>query len=548
MCAKISGEVFQNAVINGALNLKSNVKIVNDLNVFPIPDGDTGENMYMTIDGGVEYMKSERKTSISAKARALADGMLLSARGNSGVILSQLFNGLADGLSGKRDCTVKDFLCALKSGVKCAYGSVVKPVEGTILTVAREATENTPCQDDLVTFMSEFLDNMHQSLEHTPELLSTLKEAGVIDSGGAGLLYITEGMRNSFAGEGIVEDKDLDTKKQNVDFSAFTEDSVMTYGYCTEFLLRLQNSKVKIDEFDTSKAIKYLEKIGDSVVTYVTGSVLKVHVHTMTPGQVLDYFQKFGEYLTVKIENMTLQHNETEKSATTSKFDIKKTRPHKKFGVVTVCQGEGIKEVFSELGADIIIDGGQTKNPSIEAFISAFDEVNCDEIFVLPNNSNVIMAARQAAEMYKKAKVRVVETKNIGDAYSVLSMLDYTSDNGDEIYKNMKEEIGNSKTCMITKSVRTATIGGVTTNKGEYMGLTNDDLLVSSSSKTETLSQLLEVVGASDNSFIIVMYGVDVNEEEKEFVRLHVSERYPTIELYEVEGKQELYDFYIILE
>ena len=548
MCAKISGDVFQNAVINGALNLKSNVKIVNDLNVFPIPDGDTGENMYMTIDGGVEYMKSERKTSISAKSRALADGMLLSARGNSGVILSQLFNGLADGLSGKRDCTVKDFLSALKSGVKCAYGSVVKPVEGTILTVAREATENTPCQDDLVTFMSEFLDNMHQSLEHTPELLSTLKEAGVIDSGGAGLLYITEGMRNSFAGEGIVEDKDLDTKKQNVDFSAFTEDSVMTYGYCTEFLLRLQNSKVKIDEFDTSKAIKYLEKIGDSVVTYVTGSVLKVHVHTMTPGQVLDYFQKFGEYLTVKIENMTLQHNETEKSTTMSKFDIQKTRPHKKFGVVTVCQGEGIKEVFSELGADIIIDGGQTKNPSIEAFISAFDEVNCDEIFVLPNNSNVIMAARQAGEMYKKAKVRVVETKNIGDAYSVLSMLDYTSDNGDEIYNNMKGEIGNSKTCMITKSVRTATIGGVTTNKGEYMGLTNDDLLVSSSSKTETLSQLLEVVGASDNSFIIVMYGVDVNEQEKEFVRLHVSERYPTIELYEVEGKQELYDFYIILE
>ena len=545
---KISGELFQKSVINGALNLKAHVKIVNDLNVFPIPDGDTGENMYMTISGGVEYMKVEKKTSISAKSRALADGMLLSARGNSGVILSQLFNGLAEGLAGKRDSSVKDLMSAFKSGVKRAYGSVVKPVEGTILTVAREATENTPFSEDIIDFMSQFLDNMHQSLEHTPELLATLKEAGVIDSGGAGLLYITEGMRDSFAGQELEDEGDLNSANKTVDFSAFTEDSVMTYGYCTEFLLRLQKSKVDIDNFDTKKVIQFLETLGDSIVVYVTGSVLKVHVHTLTPGKVLDYCQKFGEYLTVKIENMTLQHNETEKSAPVSKFDIKKTRPHKKFGLVTVAQGEGIKEVFTELGADVIIDGGQTKNPSIEAFLEAFEEVNSDEIFVLPNNSNVIMAAKQASTMFKKSKVWVVETKNIGDAYSVLSMLDYTSDDGKTIVENMRSDIGDCMTCMVTKSVRTATLNGVTTQMGEYMGLTDDELLVSTPNKTDTVISLLNSASAKDKNFIILIYGRDVNEGEKAIVRNHVATTYPHVELYEVEGKQELYDFYIILE
>lgn len=545
---KISGELFQKSVINGALNLKAHVKIVNDLNVFPIPDGDTGENMYMTISGGVEYMRVEKKSSISAKSRALADGMLLSARGNSGVILSQLFNGLAEGLAGKRDCSVKDLMSAFKSGVKRAYGSVVKPVEGTILTVAREATENTPHNEDIIDFMSQFLDNMHQSLEHTPELLSTLKEAGVIDSGGAGLLYITEGMRDSFAGRDLEDDGDLNSDKKAIDFSAFTEDSVMTYGYCTEFLLRLQKTKVNIGAFDTKEVITFLETLGDSIVAYVTGSVLKVHVHTLTPGKVLDYCQRFGEFLTVKVENMTLQHNETEKSTPTSQFDIKKTRPHKKFGLVTVAQGEGIKEVFSELGADLIIDGGQTKNPSIETFLDAFDEVNCDEIFVLPNNSNVIMAAKQASSMYKKAKIWVIETKNIGDAYSVLSMLDYTSDDGNTIAENMRSDIGNCLTCMITKSVRTATLNGVTTTKGEYMGLTDDDLLVSSPDKIEAFKNLLEAVDAKRKNFIITIYGCSVTEEEKAIVRNYVAVNYPNVELYEVEGKQELYDFYIILE
>lgn len=542
---KITGEIFEQAVVNGCLNLKANIKTVNDLNVFPIPDGDTGENMYMTISGGVDYMKAERKTSISAKSRALADGMLLNARGNSGVILSQLFNGLAEGLSGKKECGVKELLSAFKSGVKRGYGSVVKPVEGTILTVAREATENIEHTEDLVVFMTEFLENMHRSLEHTPELLSTLKEAGVIDSGGAGLLYITEGMRDSLMGKHL-EDTEVKDDKKSVDYSLFTEDSEMTYGYCTEFLLRLQNAKTDISSFDVSIVIEFLETVGDSIVAYVTGTVLKIHVHTMTPGKVLEYCQKFGEFLTIKIENMTLQHNETEKPK--SEFVIKKTRPHKKFALVTVAQGEGIKNVFTELGADLVIEGGQTKNPSIEAFMMAFDEVNADEIFVLPNNSNVIMAAKQASQMYKKAKVWVIETKSIGDAYAVLSMLDYTPDDGAVIADNMKGEIGGNVTCMITKSVRTATIGGVTTNKGEYMGLTGDDLLISSTDKIESYIGLVEKAGIKDRSFAITIYGKDATESDKDNVREYFAKNHPLVELYEVEGGQELYDFYIILE
>ncbi|MBQ8426210.1 MAG: DAK2 domain-containing protein, partial [Clostridia bacterium] len=459
----IDGELFERIVVAGAYNLKAHIDTVNDLNVFPIPDGDTGDNMFMTIKCGLSGLKSVTENSVDLKAKALADGMLLNARGNSGVILSQLFAGLANGVVGLDTVDVHGFGEALKIGVKQAYASVVKPVEGTMLTVAREAAdygvEHSGTGVTLGAFFEGFVNEMKVSLDNTPNLLAVLKEAGVIDSGGAGLLYIGEGMKKAVEGTEIAITEDQGAGDDDLDFSKFTEDSEMVFGYCTEFLLQLQNSKVNAKEFEIQPIIDYLNTIGDSIVAFKTGTVVKVHVHTLTPYKALEYCQQFGEFLKIKIENMTLQHNET--SEKTEPIKPKKKKFNRtKFGLVTVATGNGLINTFTEFGADVVIDGGQGKNPSIERFIEAFDDANADNIFVLPNNSNIIMAAKQARDLYKGSNIFVIETKNFGQAYSILSMLDYSADDAETIAENMKSDMANVVTGMITGSIRDANIDG----------------------------------------------------------------------------------------
>ena len=299
------------------------------------------------------------------------------------------------------------FCQALKEGVKYAYKAVAKPVEGTILTVAREAAEAVNGKDyrTVEEFFGEYLSEMKKSLEHTPELLAVLKEAGVVDSGGAGLVYITEGFCKCLGGElATTVDGAKTSEQKSVDLSAFDENSVMEFGYCTEVLLRLQTAKTDIDAFSAQTLVDFLNTIGDSVVAVKTGSAVKLHVHTLTPWKVLEYCQRYGEYLTVKIENMTLQHNETQGADGEKKLQ----KPRKPYAVVTVASGEGLKKLFLDMGADAVVSGGQTNNPSAEDFLKAFDEVNADCIFVLPNNGNIVMAAKQAAGMYEGSKVRVV--------------------------------------------------------------------------------------------------------------------------------------------
>ncbi|MBO7525191.1 MAG: DAK2 domain-containing protein [Clostridia bacterium] len=421
----IDGKEFFSLIAAGVANLNKNLKTVNELNVFPIPDGDTGDNMYHTISGGFERIRSIEQNDVGKRARALADGMLLNARGNSGVILSQLFAGLADGLDGKTTATVSDLAAAFNEGVKTAYLSVIKPVEGTILTVARESfgrgAETLKEDSDLGQYFTEVLKEMKVSLENTPNLLAVLKEAGVIDSGGAGLYYIADGMKRALSGEEtITETAGRTEPDKNVDFSKFDEDTEMTFGYCTEFLLRLQNRKTDVKNFDEKVIIDYLSTIGDSIVCFKTGSIVKAHVHTFEPYKALEFCRSFGEFLTVKIENMTLQHNETiggELAVTTAKNE------RKPFGVVAVATGAGVIEMFKDFGADVVIDGGQGNNPSAETFIKAFDEVNADDIFVLPNNSNIILTAKQAGKMYDNSAVHVIEHfceeamgRGVGDA------------------------------------------------------------------------------------------------------------------------------------
>lgn len=552
---KLDGELFEKIVVNGANNLRANIKVVNDLNVFPIPDGDTGDNMYMTISGGLGGLKSVKENSVYLKAKALADGMLLNARGNSGVILSQLFAGMAKGFKDEKVASIKDFANALKEGVKQAYASVVQPVEGTMLTVAREAadyaSQNSSNENTIDEFFEVYVDEMQKSLDRTPDLLSVLKDAGVIDSGGAGLLYIIEGMKDAIEGRFADSEVAVSDAQQAVDFSKFNENSVMEFGYCTECLLQLQNSKTDVEVFDVKTIIDYLETIGESIVAFKTGTIIKLHVHTFTPYKVLQFCQQFGEFLTVKIENMSLQHSETETAKKEHSFENTKPkakRVHKKFALVTVATGKGLIETFTDFGADLVIDGGQGKNPSIETFLQAFDEVDADHIFVLPNNSNIIMAAKQAASMYEKSKIHLIETKNFGQAYSIISMLDYGADDADVIAESMKEEMQGVVTGMVTGCIRSAKIDGVETKKGGFIGFTDKSMQVCEDQRIDAFKGLCDKLFDEDKSFVIAVYGEGVSNKERSEVSKFMQEKYSNLEFYEIDGGQDVYDYIVIME
>lgn len=543
----IDGKLFEKLVIGGALNLKANIQEVNDLNVFPIPDGDTGDNMFMTINGGLSFLKNEENKSLSSKAEALANGMMLNARGNSGVILSQLFNGLAKGLKDVECASAHQFANALKTAAEQAYSAVVEPVEGTILTVAREAAEYVEAHKDenntINDVIEAYVNEMKKSLDHTPDLLYTLKEAGVIDSGGAGLLYIAKGFNEVLEGKEI-KDSDININNTNqIDLSKFNENSVMEYGYCTEFLLQLQNIKVDVENFDVKQITDYLETIGDSIVCYKTGSVVKIHVHTLTPYKALEFVHQFGEYLTVKIENMTLQHNDV-----VEKKKSKRNNIRKKYAVVTVATGKGLIDTFYEFGVDEVIDGGQGKNPSTKRFLEAFENVNADYIYVLPNNSNIIMTANEARDLYEDSKVFVINTKDFGQAYAALSMLDFGCDEPEEIADSLTASMQDVVTGMITKSIRDANIDNVNILEGDYIGFSNKTMYTSNKDKLATYYDLIEKLDIKNKMFLINVYGSDVSKEEKEEIKKQLQSEYPNIEFYEIDGGQEVYDFIIILE
>ena len=553
----LDGKDLIKFITAGAANLREHAQIVNDLNVFPIPDGDTGENMSLTIEGGIGAFDDINESSIGETSSKIASGMLMNARGNSGVILSQLFAGIADGLKDKKTASVTDLADALKMGVDRAYKAVVNPTEGTILTVARETSDFVSSkvlgETSMESLMSDTLKEMRDSLDRTPELLSVLKEAGVVDSGGAGLYYIVEGIFRTLRGEAVSgEIYTASPAQKKLDFSKFTEFDVMKYGYCTEFLLRLQTSKIELSSFKIDNLISFLNTVGDSIVAFQEGTIVKVHVHTMTPGMVLDYCQKYGEFLTIKIENMTLEHNE---STVTNNFmahgeivKAEKQAERKKYATIAVAGGEGIQKTFRELGADFVIDGGQSKNPSSEDFIKAFDAVNADTIFVLPNNSNIILAARQAAELYKKADVRVIDSKTIGDGYAALTMLSYDSEDSEEIVRNFMQAMEGVQTGEVSIAVRDAKISGIEIHKGDYIGFCGKNMLACDKQRLEAARKLAGELKAGQHEFMIVIYGKSVGDDERKKFHSTVKEGYPKLELYEIDGRQEIYDYLLILQ
>lgn len=540
----INGILLAKMIRKGAINLRTHVEEVNDLNVFPIPDGDTGDNMLMTCMGGVDRIDLD-SSSISEVARSISDGMLLGARGNSGVILSQIFDGIAKGLGNeeKANCTL--FKKVLKDGTESAYNAVMEPTEGTILTVMREATEYVSEREYTYpkNLLCDFIEQAKRTLEKTPDMLPVLKKAGVVDSGGAGLIHIVEGMVSVFSHEDD-EEEELPVMRsaapEELDYDLFTPDSVLEFGYCTEVLLRLQNAKTDIDSFSIDTIRDYLKQIGDSVVTFKNGSVVKVHVHTKTPDKVLAFCQQFGEFLKIKIENMSLQHN----NLISEKEEVEEKAPKKRYAVVAVACGEGIKNLFTERGADYIVDGGQSMNPSTQDFLDAFESVNAESVFVFPNNGNVVLAARMAAGMYKDSKVYVIESHNIGEGYAALSMYNPESDSAEEIARDLTDAMSGVTTLHVSKSIRDAE--GV--KSGDYIGFTGKDILFDDRDRMDTVVGSLGKIDPSSYDICLLIWGNDADGDEAEEISKAITARFPGKEVYTVEGKQDIYDYILILE
>lgn len=553
---KLNGIQFKELVINGAKNLRQNIDEVDSLNVFPVPDGDTGTNMSRTIEGGINAVIKSEEKNLGLLGKDLSKGMLMGARGNSGVILSQIFRGICRGFDGKEEVNAVELAEAYKVGIKQAYGAVVTPVEGTILTVFREATEAAAKVVNKDSTINEFYEaHLKQaaiSLKKTIDLLPVLKEAGVIDSGGAGYVYIVKGMVKFLDGEKIEQElsttESSDTSAAPIDFSAFGADDVLQFGYCTEFIMRLQNSKVDVEKFDVQTVIDDLNEediAGDSIVALKDGDVVKVHVHTKEPGLVLHKMRKYGEFLTTKIENMALQHNE---NLTEEEHSHKKLE-HKKYAIVAVAQGEGIKKQFEAFGVDVIVSGNQTMNPSTEDFIRAFKQVDADNIIVFPNNKNIVMAAKQAAQLYKGAKVSIAQSTSIPQCYSALTMLDFSSDDLTLIMGNFNEAIRNVNTVEITTAIRSTKVHGVIIRKNDHMGIIDGKIVFAGKMKNRIVYDTLrKIKDIKDKQVVTIIYGKDTTEDEKIKNMEMLKAKFPYLEFGAIDGGQAVYKYLIAVE
>lgn len=546
---------FSAMLRQGAVALGKEKHVINDLNVFPVPDGDTGDNMYMTMKAGVAAMEAGTATMVAGTAAMTASeasrGMLLGARGNSGVILSRIFAGLAKGLKDLETADTHQFAEAMHAAVEEAYKAVPMPVEGTMITVMREGVEGADESSDLNHYFSTLVEAMKVSLDHTPELLPVLKDAGVVDSGGAGVLYVFQGMYDALCGN-ITEEELMPTATQmpSVNLDKFDENSTLEFGYCTEFLLRLMRAKVDLEHFDEQVIFDYLNRVGESVVAFREGSIVKVHVHTYHPGEILNEMQKYGEFLTIKVENMSLQHHQLKvkseelKVENSSPFTLHS--PLKKYGIVTVASGKGLIDAFKESGADVVIEGGQTMNPSTQDFIEAFRQVNAKHILVFPNNKNIKMAADQAAELFKDAAIHVMPSNTIGEGYYGIASADHSLDNVEEVIESVNEMMASVTTGMVSKAIRDAE-GEVPVHTGDFVGYCGKNIMADNPSRADAAKTLLEKLNAGSCDVLLVFYGEDVPAEEAEALTAELQNRYKNVEIILNNGDQPVYDYIFVL-
>ena len=548
----LSGKTFAAMVQNGFKDIKIRYEKINALNVFPVPDGDTGTNIAATLNGGIKAMEKADVSMISDVAAALAHGMLYGARGNSGVIVSQFFSGMADGLQGLKSANKTQFASALRAGTNKAYKAVKEPVEGTILTVAREgSTYVLDHLNAISTFEDLFqmlLERMNEALANTPNLLPVLREAGVIDSGGAGLVAIMEGMYKYILGEEL-EDTDFVGPAAAVatdETVPFDVDSHLDYGYCTEFIMQLLNEKDGPKNFVLDDFVKYLESIGgDSIVALIDGTVVKVHVHTMTPGLVIGEAQKYGEFVTFKMENMSIQHQEK----LLKEMPIESSKKRAKAAIVAVTPSEKIAELFTSMGVAKCILGGQTMNPSAQDFTKAFDEVNAETILVFPNNGNVILTAKQAAELYKGSRIEVINSKSAIECYSCLGLFDLEGQSIEENLASANEAISHVVSAQVSTAVRDSVNNGLQINEGDFIGICKGAVVNSEKTLLDSAKALIKgIEDIDDRSVITVFYGADVTEEEKAAFREFVESDFELMDLVEVEGGQKIYPMIFAIE
>ncbi len=539
----IDAKLLFNMFAHSTIKLAENKEKVDALNVFPVPDGDTGTNMSLTMNQALEEITKLNEPSLSVLVKTISKGCLIGARGNSGVILSQIFRGFANALVEHEKIDVADFAAALLSSKETAYKAVLKPVEGTILTVIREiaeCAEQTATEtDDFHEFFEKIVEAGKVSLENTPNLLPPLKEAGVVDSGGMGLLIIISGFYEAFQGIKIdLSDFELDHKlPSEVPAQSHIDPENITYTYCTEFIIQGK-------DVETCDLKPFIMGIGDSVVYVPDGDILKVHVHTDKPGEVLSKALEHGDIIKTKIENMRLQHSEI-----LSKMDSDEetlNTEQKKNAFLAVCSGSGIAEILKSMGIDFLIEGGQTMNPSTNDFLEAIDKMNAENIFVFPNNSNIILAANQAAELSDK-NIYVVPSKTVPQCITCMFAYDEEAD-AEENIATFNEEIKNVKTLQITHAVRDTQIGDLDIKEGNYLGISDGNIIFSDEEIIKTVLNSLELICHDDAELISIYVGDNVSEEESNYLLEQIEEQYADLDVDMRRGEQPVYYYIISVE
>ncbi len=552
----LNGTLYKQLILNGLNNLSIHCKEVNDLNVFPVPDGDTGTNMLMTLQNGYSAISGVDKTNLSEIAMLFSKSAVLGARGNSGVILSQFLKGICNYFSDYEEVGAIQFIHALEKGVEYAYKAVAIPVEGTMLTVMREATEYVAkcIQGEKIAtidqIISLFINQAKVSLENTPNLLHVLKSAGVIDSGGAGLIYIFEGMDMSIKGE-IVEPYQSNHQAVYVDYSIFNSHSKFEFGYCTELLIQLLSDKVDVEKFDINDFTEVLGVFGNSIVTSLNDDKVKVHIHTHTPEKVLDYCHTYGEFLALKIENMDVQHDNKVQETTkiVQPKSKKEEAKHQNTASVVVASDKKMAQLFESMGASYVIYGGDTCNPSVSDFVDAYSKVNADNIIVFPNNSNVILTVNQSAQVFNKSNIICIETKSYLECYSALTLIDYELANIAENIEAINDAIKNITSFVITKSVKDSSYENSNIHKDDYIAIKGKDLLGISTDLIElTVDVATKLIKKEKKDIMTIFVGKNVSEEDIKNIKSRIHSVVGLIDIDVIETDNNVHNLMISLE
>ncbi len=548
MISKINGKLFADMIIQGAQNLSNNADLVDSLNVYPVPDGDTGTNMNLTMTSGREEVENNLSKNIGELGKTFSKGLLMGARGNSGVILSQLFRGFCKNIESESEINSKLLAESFQAGVETAYKAVMKPVEGTILTVAKDAAqaavEKANNTEDCIELMEYIIVKANESLENTPNLLAVLKEVGVVDSGGKGLLCVYEGFLKALKGEQVEAkvaklDKDEFVHDEH-DFHGVINTEDIIYGYCTEMMVRFGKNKKAFDEQEFRQD---MSQFGDSLLVINDEEIVKVHVHTEYPGKVFNYGQQYGELIKLKVENMREQHREVirkEQHTAKPKMETVET------AIITISMGEGISEIFKSMGATHIISGGQTMNPSTEDIVKVIEQSKCKRAIILPNNKNILMASEQAASIVD-AEAVVIPTKSIPQGISALFQYDVDA-TLEENKAQMADSVNNVKSGSLTYAVRDTKIDGVEIKKDAFMGLIEDKIVSSKSDQLTTVTELLNEMLAEDSEILTVIIGQDAEQAVTDNMINWIEEQNPDVEVEVHEGGQPIYQYFFSVE